>query len=355
MRTDLIEPSDPLWMRTLESVAHDVYHLPSYVELCAGMEGGVARAFVASEGDCAFLVPLIVRDIPERLGGGDLRDATVPYGYPGPIASCAETRPDAPAEFVSRAVFAMAESLREQRVISAFLRLHPLLPVPLEGLGQLGGLVPSGDTVSIDLSLPDEERWRQMRSNHRRDVTKATAQGQVADVDAAWTALPDFIGAYHETMRRVGANSYYMFSEDYFSALIGALGQHAHLWTVRSGPEVLAGAIFTECNGIVQYHLGGTRDRYLPGNPIKLLFHRAAAWFKQRGNRWLHLGGGVGGQHDSLFHFKLGFSSLTFPFHTWRVVLEPTTYDRLSTSAGIQAARDTVTTFFPAYRQLTRV
>ena len=135
-------------------------------------------------------------------------------------------------------------------------------------------------------------------------------------------------------MTRVGAATYYFFPDDYFDGLRLALGEHVHLWTVRSGSATIAGAVFTECNGIVQYHLGGTVNDALNSKPLKLLFWRAATWFKERGTRWLHLGGGLGGANDSLMHFKRGFSPQTFPFYTWRVVLNPTMYDELLKRAG---------------------
>ena len=220
---------------------------------------------------------------------------------------------------------------------------------------RFGSLVQSGETVAIDLTLGEDALWQQIRSNHRRDITKSLARGETADVDPAWSGQPMFVQAYRETMTRVGAASYYFFPDEYFDDLRLALGEHVHLWTVRNGPAVIAGAVFTECNGIVQYHLGGTLNDALPSNPLKLLFWRAATWFKERGNRWLHLGGGFGGAQDSLMHFKRGFSSRTFPFYTWRVVLNPKMYDDLLTRAGhMRDAGTPATSFFPAYRELIR-
>jgi hypothetical protein len=139
------------------------------------------------------------------------------------------------------------------------------------------------------------------------------------------------------------------------STTFGVLGEHVHLWTVRTGPAVIAGAVFTECNGIVQYHLGGTLNDALPSNPLKVLFWRATTWFKERGNWWLNLGGGFGGAQDSLMHFKRGFSNRTFPLYTRRVVLNTETYDDLVTRAGHKKDPGTsAMSFFPAYRGLIR-
>jgi hypothetical protein len=357
VRGSFLAADDPAWTEALRAATHDVYHFPGYARLCGRLEGGEARAFVASDGPSTFFVPLIVRNVPGRLcNGQDLRDATVPYGYPGPLLAYGDGVDDADQRlFLHGAVRALMACLREHRIVSVFARLHPLLPVDPAVLGQFGSVVPSGETVAIDLSRPEETLWRQMRSNHRRDISKAIGRGEVAERDATWAGLGAFVQAYRETMIRNGANPYYLFTDEYYETLREALGDHLHLWTVRAGSDIIAGALLTECNGIVQYHLGGTADRFLTGNPLKLLFHRAMAWFKMRGNRWLHLGGGVGGASDSLLHFKRGFSPDTFPFYTWRLVLDVDTYDELLARAGGTGAPDAQPPrFFPAYRELAR-
>jgi hypothetical protein len=355
MRDSSLSVDSPLWADVLRGMQHDVYHLPEYAALCARIEGGEPQAFVASENSDTLFVPLIIRRVPPSLCGGEnICDATVPYGYPGPLASGDGEAQNATGTFLARALEALMSSLQKQGVVSAFLRLHPLLPLDADVLRRFGSLVQSGETVAIDLTLREDALWQQMRSNHRRDVTKSLARGATAEVDPAWSGQRMFVQAYRETMTRVGASAYYFFPDDYFDDLRLALGERVHLWTVRAGSDVIAGAVFTECNGIVQYHLGGTLDEALPSNPMKLLFWHAATWFKERGNRWLHLGGGFGGAQDSLMHFKRGFSTRTFPFYTWRVVLNTKTYDDLLTRAG-RPPDASATSFFPAYRELVRM
>ena len=351
MRADLIPVSDGAWSATIRQLPHDVYHFASYAQLCSVLEGGEANAFVATDGRQTLFVPLIFRTLPSHLcNTHPLRDATVPYGYPGPVTSFSRGPTAAvPDEFLRCAISAMVTRLRQEGVVAAFLRLHPLLPLDLSALSGVGSVVQSGETVAIDLGLAEDVLWEQLRVNHRRDVRKARARGDTAVNDPNWSELPTFLRAYRESMERVNAHQYYKFADDYFAGLRTALGDHVHLWIARSGSDVTAAALFTECNGIVQYHLGATFNRYLSTNPLKLLFHCAARWFKSRGNRWLHLGGGVGGARDSLMHFKLGFSPQTFPFYTCRIVLEPKLYDELSERAN--GSKNGGSSLFPAYRE----
>lgn len=52
-------------------------------------------------------------------------------------------------------------------------------------------------------------------------------------------------------------------------------------------------------------------------------------WAKARGNRVLHLGGGVGAAKDPLFEFKAGFSPGRWRFQSLRLVSDPALYQTL--------------------------
>jgi len=333
-------------------VPHDFYHLPGYVRLAAEQEGGWPLGFVAEQNDCRLFVPLILRRVPlAGSGRPDGCDATGPYGYGGPVLQVAPGQ-DA-AAFLERAWLSLRERLRQMNVVSVFLRLHPLLPVPLDPLARSGCLVRHGETVSIDLTLPAAEIWGQTRANHRRGINQAKRRGDVAEIDADWTELNGFYEIYTETMRRVGAADTYFFDEQHFLDLKQAVGEHLHLCVVRIQGTVACAGLFSEVQGIVQYHLGGTRDAFLVDQPSKTMFDYMRHWAKERGNRVLHLGGGVGGRHDNLFHFKAGFSKGRTPFYTWRSIVDPEAYGMLvrrwEASSGETA--DGQGGFFPPYRK----
>jgi hypothetical protein len=347
MRATFLEADSPEWPAALSALEHDFYHLPGYVRLSARHEGGEPLAFLAEEDGHRFLVPLILR--PVGGGGGEAADAISPYGYPSPLLS-----PPAGAEgFLARALARFVEGLRERRVVSCFVRLHPLLGLPLDLLGEWGCVVKHGETVWVDLALPPEEIWHQTKRAYRQHIDHGRREGQQAEMDPTWEAFDDFVDIYQENMRRVKADPSFLFSREYFLGLREALGARLHLWTVRVGGEVAAAALFTEVRGIVQYHLCGTRAAFVKVSPTKALVHHARLWARERGNRALHLGGGVGGRADSLFAFKAGFSHLRSPFHTWRVIVDPPGYRALTRQwecrSGLQA--DAPDGFFPAYRK----
>ncbi|HET6674064.1 MAG TPA: GNAT family N-acetyltransferase [Nitrospiraceae bacterium] len=341
MRCEWIPPESAEWLDIVNAAPHDFYHLPAYARLAAGAEGGTAGAFVIDGRRGRLLIPLIRREI-----GASLFDATSPYGYPSPLWSSPEG-----TELEREALSAFIDGLRRARVVSAFVRLHPLLTTELKWFEEQGEVVCGGETVYVDLGKTLDELWRNTRQNHRRSIRRALTSGFVARVDETWAHLVGFLTAYRETMTRVDAADYYFFRDQYFTDLRAALGERLHLFVVEHEGRVAAAALFTQWSGIVQYHLGGTCDEFLSVAPMKLLFHFARTWFKERGCAVMHLGGGVGSRHDSVFHFKAGFASTRRRFHSWRVVAEPRAYAELVERWCRETGREPSGAYFPAYRE----
>lgn len=340
MRTELIGADAPMWTEVLGRVRHDFYHLPAYVTLSAAWEGGIARALLVEDGPRGLLLPIVIRPIP---GGGS--DAASPYGYPGPLIWGTND-----PEFVREAFEAGIDHLRSEGIVSLFVRLHPLLDeYPPEGVGKL---LSHGETVSVDLSQSLDEIWGQTRNNHRRDIGKSERLGYVAHVDADWEHFGTFVRLYRETMERLDAEDRYMFDERYFSRLRELLGPSGWLWVVTRDDAVAAAVLFVETSGIVQYHLAGTDEEHAWARPTKLLIRTVTEWAKERGDRRLHLGGGVGGADDSLMHFKAGFSDERHVFHTLRVVVDEPAYARLVAARDPALDPGDMDGFFPLYRKV---
>jgi len=339
----LIDPQDSQWSQLLARVPHDFYHLPEYLAFSARYEGGRAAAFYAEDGDVALLIPLLIRPIPAELGAEDgWCDAASPYGFPSPILS-----PATDTDGLKRLLGLFKQVCADHGVISAFLRLHPLLPLPAMSLAEQGTLIRHGRTIAIDLMLSPEELWLQTSRNHRQNIRQLKRKGFVAEMDR-WDLYSEFFPIYWQTMERCAADRFYFFSDSYLQELRGTLGERVHLCTVLSQRgEVAAAGLFTSVTGIVQAHLAGTANKYLCHAPSKLMFDHARRWAKDTGHHILHLGGGVGGCEDSLFRFKAGFSNLKNDFYTYRMILDDEKYRVLE-----ERSRNTDPTadFFPIYR-----
>ena len=292
----LLDPGARGWKDALQHADHDMYHVPDYVVLDARLYGGTPTAFWYSEDGRHLLMPLILRDVPDS----DRRDALSPYGYPGPVSDAAT----GDTGFWERACEAMLATLRAEGIVTAFVRMHPLLDAPLPTLERFGPVVRHGETVSMDLTVSLDEMWKQTRSDHRNHINRARRAGTKVVFDD-WTRLGEWVEVYHDNMRRVGATSYYFFTREHLTALHEAVGDKMHLAVAIEGDEVVGGNTFFEYDGIATGYVSSTRrarNRYAD----ELLYDEVRRWCKERGDTVFHLGGGKGGANDSLFSYKAG-------------------------------------------------
>lgn len=352
MSCELIGPADPRWRAALERLPHDIYHTPEYARFSAEHEDGEPAAFYGSHGGAELLAPVVLRPVPDWLQGPQgRRDAISPYGYSAPLMSAGVE-----AGTASALLSGMAAAGAEAGIVSAFFRLHPLLPLPAGPLEENGELVAHGPTVYVKLDQPLDELRRGMRSGYAYEIRRLTRYGFRASVDD-WSLFGRFVDVYLETMRRVAADESYLLSEGYFEGLCAALGDAGHLCVVMAPDgELAAAALFSETGGIAQYLFSGTAESYVRVSPTKLLLDAVIEWTHGHGARAFHLGGGVGAREDSLFRFKSGFSALRGEFLSYRMVLDAEVFARLSgrwaAAAGVPAAG--AGKFFPPYRAAVR-
>ena len=355
MRTEALSPSSGAWREALSRVEHDFYHLPEYAAVEARRLEGRAVAVLARSGDDWLLTPVVIR--PALLAGerveGEL-DACSPYGYASPLVHVSRSSSGFELEALRQSISCLAEL----GACALFVRLHPLLAGLDDGvLASVGTLVEHGPTVWIDLHLAEEELRRQTRGSDRNRLNKLGRSGFSARIDERWDHLEDFLRIYAETMAHVGADESYLFGRDYFLELRGALGSALHLCVVEQEGRTAAAGLFSECRGIVQFHLSGTADEFRRVSPARLMIDHVRWWAKARGDRSFHLGGGLGAREDSLFEFKAGFSELRATFRSWRAVCDADRYQALVArwAERVGAPYDPdLTGVFPAYRQMMR-
>ncbi|GGL09597.1 GNAT family N-acetyltransferase [Deinococcus radiotolerans] len=332
-----LAPDDPRWSEVLARVPHDTYHLPGYARAAAWQEGGRATAFWSRGMGGELLVPLIIRPVPQRPGWFD---AVSPYGYPGPLWRGAA----GPAQRAHWAAFEQA--CLAERLVSVFLRLHPFLSSAADPAQVPGTHVMHGDIYAVDLRHSDDEYQRHIRKSHRRLIRRLEHAGFQIVMDD-WTHFSGFLTLYGQTMRRLQASRYYHLSPDYFATLRRELPEHLHLISAVDPTGRLAAAgLLLSCGGAVHCHLGGVDEPFVTNNPTRLIDAQTVRLLRAQGRTLLNLGGGLGGENDSLAEYKRGFATHTYPYATCRVVVNPAAYAQFSAAAGHTA-------FFPAYRAPT--
>lgn len=356
MKLEVLKPNDRRWFEILATVRHDFYHLPEYVTLEADRLGGDPGAILIEEGDNFFFVPLVFRKI--GILGKDVgeyeqvNDAISPYGYPCLLARLPEQNM---VEFVRSALLEIKKKMADKGLVSIFVRTHPLFDIPeTDVFNEFGLLINHGNTVWIDLTLEESQLWKQTRKTCKNLISRLAKKGYVASIDQEWEHLPEFENIYNQTMDTLQADGSYYFGISYFRKLKEALGEKLHLCIVRNEEDkIVAAGLFSECSNIVQYHLSGS----LPGaenkDAVKLMLDFVRRWAKERGNKKMHLGGGVGCGTDSLFFFKTGFSKLLSEFHTWRMIVNDQLFDDCvcAWEQHYKMKADGIDKFFPPYRK----
>ncbi len=355
MNIQVIDLENPLWLKTLEQLRYDIYHLPQYVYLESKRTSSIPEAILIVDNEKIFFLPYLLRGcdnlFDDELNVTNVFDVVSPYGYTGFLLN--EAAANTP-EFLDLALQKLTQIWRDKQVCSAFIRTHPILNKDVKQINNIDYLKVNGETISIDLKLDEKEILSETRPEHRNKINRCKRAGFIAKIVPIKQYINEFNSIYEETMARVGAADLYYFGLDFFKEFVDLLGDRLHLCIVELDEEIACAGLFTECNGIVQYHLGGTKTSFLKQAPSKLMFDYVRFWAKERGNQVFHLGGGVGSAKDSLYHFKAGFSKQRHNFLTLRLITDEEKYKYLvelrAKYLNMQSEELLKSNFFPAYR-----
>ncbi len=305
----------------------DFYHTSLYHRLDGS---GEPRLLVFSQDDKMMAIPLIFRKIPKS----NLADVTSVYGYAGWVRNHPDTFPET--------FTVLKEYFREEKIVSAFSRLHPLI----SGSDHFEcGIVENlNKTCGIDLMLPERAQWMSYSESVRRSIRKSTKAGMTVRLAETDEDVRNFIALYKKAMSLLKASPNYFFSDEYFFDLIQSPDLNAFLLIAELDGQMTGGAIFVATNQFLQYHLGAISEEYKTYSPLKLLIDKARLIGKENHRLSVfHLGGGYGGQNDNLYVFKSRMTTLRYVYKIWKWVVDEENYEILSGKVVKSA-------FFPLYR-----
>ncbi len=331
----IIENTSSEWNEIVKRVQiYDFHHTAYFHKIDTNFP---SKLLLFSDNDNFIALPVVIRPIEDT----DFFDITSVYGYAGPVYNFEENY-DA-SELMAFFKTSFIDFCKEQNIVSVFSRLHPLIDQK-NIIGNLGEIVDLNKTVSIDLNQSAEVQRKEYRKSLKSDLSQLRRKDIVVRDASTKEEVDDFINIYYETMDRVEATSNYYFSKEYFYEFLNNNDFNAKLLVAIKDDKVIAGAIFTITDKIMQYHLAGTTEEYIRDTPMKLILDEARLLGNSLIAENLHLGGGVGGHDDdSLFRFKSGFSKDFKQFSVWKYIVDQKIYDELS--------KDKVkSNFFPLYR-----
>lgn len=322
------------WKNTLmEFESYDFYHTFDYHSLSKN-EDEKPLLLVYSQGDLSIAIPFLKRQI----AGTPYFDFTSVYGYSGPIYK------NVPKGFNNTTFLKeFNDYLTSNKIISVFSRLNPYLDLQPLILNNIGETPVSGKVVNIDLTKSIEEQRSQYGKSTKNRTNKCRRIATVKEVTSK-EDLETYIAIYYENMDRLGASDSYYFSKEYFFNFLECEDFKTRVLLVIENEtgKAMAGAMFVESNSIIQFHLSGTRTEFLNWAPANLFLDQMRLIATEAGYKIFNLGGGLGGQEDSLFNFKASFSKDHRDFRLWRYIVDQKVYDTLS--------KDKEGSFFPLYR-----
>lgn len=318
------------WRRALDAFPErDVYFLPAYHRAYELNGDGEAKAFVAEAGGHTLFYPFFIKPIKQVLdeaNEGGWSDLETVYGYSGPLCT---TNDPALLESLWAGFYAWC---REHRVVAEFIRFNPLLATQ-RFMDAPGAVSLDRETVVVHLEGTEQALWERYPSGQRTKVRKAQAAGLVCQEISIADSAAIFRPVYAETMKRLTARDYYFFSDAYFEHLHRSMPEQIRYFAVREQEKVVAAALFLVDGKAIHYHLGGSDDAHREARPNNLLFHTVALWGRERGFKWLHLGGGrTPSPDDALLAFKATISKDRVPFHIGRRVHNTEQYRSLCDS-----------------------
>jgi len=318
---------------------YEVYHTWYYHSL--NMEGEPIL-FIYEKEDLFIAFPLIKRNI----AGSSQYDMTSVYGYAGPISNV--DFKDIPQLTIESFKEEFGHFLKSEQCICVFSRLYPFLNQHYL-LENIGGVIPNGSTIYMDLSLSIEEQRSRYDKRLKRQIKKLRETGYTIKNAAGHSEIAAFTEMYHKNMDRLGASKSYYFDEKYFAGLLNTREFENELVLIYDGTEMICGALILISENVVRNHLSATSEKYLKVSPSKLLTDEISLIGRRLGKKIFHLGGGVGGKEDSLFKFKSHFSNLRINDWIWCYVSDQESYNALLHQKGVGLTQQS--TFFPAYRQ----
>lgn len=316
------------WNQLVKSFDNwDVYYLFEYANSVKIHEGGeIYLVYFSNDNDRLCFVVLqqdlsTLEFFKNIISKDKLYDWSTPYGYGGPLVNHKFSE-NSDALFIQEvSVFCL-----KNNIVSLFVRFHPLMN-NFESVHNLFETKYLRDTVYIDTSVSPDVIMKNMMGNCRRNIRRAQLSGITIEYRTA-EAYEDFLPMYYETMRRHCADSYYMFSSEYFEEL-SQLKDNACFFYALYENKPICGALILFNSEYAHYHLGATFDKYRGLYPTNMLFYSISCWANKNGIKKFHLGGGLT-PNDSLYRFKSHFNKNgSIPFGVGRVIFDRNQYERL--------------------------
>ena len=312
-------------LKLLPPDQQDIYFAQEYYSLYEFYGNGKAMCFIfEKEGDLA-LYPFLLNSVNEL--GYDLDDNYFDiqgaYGYNGVISSSYSN------SFIKEFYNKFNSFCKDNKIIAEFTRFHPLLNNYKFSVKQYK-IILDRKTVFIDTSKPEDEIFAKFQTTTRKQIRRCINRYKIKVLkkEKDITYLDDFLQIYWETMDRVCSIKYLYFNKEYFQNLILNTNAIQYIAIYENKPIASITALFGK--KYMHGHFGGALTKYLSLSAYSLLYWEMIKTTKQRGLKFLHVGGGsTTSPNDKLLEFKKNFSSHLADFYIGKKIRDETIYERI--------------------------
>lgn len=307
---------DPEWDKILSKFPQsDIYFTAAYHKSFESSMGRQARAFAYEADGETFFYPFMIGSI-DKIGDRKIQnrcfDIETVYGYSGPLSTTQQP------EFLEKAYKAFYSFCAGLNIVCEMIRFHPLLHTQLYA-GPKTEVLFNRKTISI--SSKNKKNYNATLRNELRRAQKLGLRFITEEIP-----LDKFIQAYDLTMKRLDAAPFYIFKNEHYNFI----HDHARVFGVYEGAELLAVAAIMGCAPFLHYHLCGCAEKKRNSIATKFLVHKTSEWAIERGFEIFHLGGGrTSSPEDSLLAFKSRLGSVTNDFYIGKTILNKKLYDNI--------------------------
>lgn len=251
--------------------------------------------------------------IKKQIAGTDTYEAHTISGYAGPI--CSRNFAQLDPQVQERFEILLLAHLEQEKITRISIRLHPMIHRDFKPI-YAGKIQKNDDSLLIDLSLPPEMHHPYYGEQFASGLAMLRRKSYMIRQAVAINDVDIFADIYRHNMQRLNETTY---DKAWFRQMMRPAGFDTSLLVACRGTVIVAGALLTFCNDIMQLHLAATHENYLADAPLKLLISEAAVLGKSLGMQYLHLGG-MAGKTDALFSARALSPDIYPGFKTWNVI-----------------------------------
>ena len=328
----------------------DVYYLSGYTKAFK-LHGDGEPILIYYEDDMIRAVNVVMlKDISNDklfkglINSNDYFDISTPYGYGGFLIE---------GKINNVSLINLDEEYinfcKKKNIVCEFVRYHPV--INNSNNNDIYKVVDLGKTITLNL-ISRKQIWEDLSSKNRNVIRKAIKSG----VEIYWSRdknlIEKFIPMYMSTMNKDNASEYYYFSKEYFESILYDLKYNSLIFYAVYENKIISMSIIIFANKYIHYHLSTSDRKYQSLSATNLLLYEVACWGCENGFKYLHLGGGLGGNEDSLYKFKKAFNkNQETVFSIGKKIFDLDKYDYLLDLRSRDSNFVSKTSFFPQYRK----